>query len=240
MLNREKHQLIMGKILKDFYSDVSIGPLLGFKGETSAYFFYNLPRFSVDLDFDLLLKNKEKKEVMFEKIVNVLSKHGDIKEQHVKRFTLFALLSYGDKEHNIKIEINTRELTENIKEYYETRGYLGIPMFVAKKEYLFSSKLIALIHRKEIAMRDIYDIHYFAKNNWDVNKELIERKTGRSLKEYLKECVSCVEERKDSQMLQGLGELVGGENEKKWIKKHLKNDTIFMLKNYIAALRQEE
>ena len=43
----------MGQILKDIYTDVSISPLLGLKGGTCAYFFYGLPRFSVDLDFDL-------------------------------------------------------------------------------------------------------------------------------------------------------------------------------------------
>ena len=44
----------MGYILKDIYADITINSLLGFKGGTCAYFFYNLPRFSVDLDFDLL------------------------------------------------------------------------------------------------------------------------------------------------------------------------------------------
>ena len=65
MLNREKHQLIMGQILKDIYTDVTISPLLGFKGGTCAYFFYNLPRFSVDLDFDLLVVNEENQKIFF-------------------------------------------------------------------------------------------------------------------------------------------------------------------------------
>lgn len=34
MLNKEKHQLIMGQILKDIYTDISIASLLGFKGGT--------------------------------------------------------------------------------------------------------------------------------------------------------------------------------------------------------------
>ena len=45
MLNREKHQLIMGRILRDIYADASIASRLGFKGGTCAYFFYDLPRF---------------------------------------------------------------------------------------------------------------------------------------------------------------------------------------------------
>jgi len=76
MLNREKHQLIMGQILKDIYTDVSISPLLGLKGGTCAYFFYGLPRFSVDLDFDLLVINEKNQKLVLEKIVAILSKYG--------------------------------------------------------------------------------------------------------------------------------------------------------------------
>ena len=165
MLNREKHQLIMGQILKDIYTDVSISPLLGLKGGTCAYFFYGLPRFSVDLDFDLLLINEKNQKLVLEKIVAILSKYGQIKDQYIKRFTVFALLSYGDDDHNIKVEINIRKLAENIQDHYEMKEYLGISMFVAKKDYLFASKLLALTLRNETAMRDIYDIYYFAKHN---------------------------------------------------------------------------
>ena len=107
----------MGQILKDIYSDVSIGPLLGFKGGTCAYFFYNLPRFSVDLDFDLLVVTEENQKLIFDKIVGILSKYGEVKDQYIKRFTVFALLSYGDDDHNIKVEINVRKLVENIKDH---------------------------------------------------------------------------------------------------------------------------
>ena len=106
MLNREKHQLLMGQILKDIYTDVTISPLLGFKGGTCAYFFYGLPRFSVDLDFDLLVVNEENQKVVFKKIVGILSTYGQVKDQYIKRFTVFALLSYGNDDHNIKVEIN--------------------------------------------------------------------------------------------------------------------------------------
>ncbi len=237
MLNRARHQLVMSKILKDFYSDTSISSLLGFKGGTCAYFFYNLPRFSVDLDFDLLSVDKEGVNSLFEKIIHILNQHGDIKDQRIKRFTLFVLLSYGDDDHNIKVEINIRNLEKGVRDHYVVKEYLGIPMLVAKEDYLFSGKLLALASRKETAMRDIYDIHYFAKNNWDINDALINERTGKSTKEYLEECIFIIEKIKNNLMLQGLGELVGGEKEKIWIKGHLKKDVIFMLKSYVAVLK---
>jgi len=238
MLNREKHKLIMGQILKDFYTDVTIGPLLGFKGGTCAYLFYDLPRFSVDLDFDLLLasNNQEQKKIL-KKIVDILSRYGQIKDKYVKRFTIFALLSYGDDDHNIKVEINIRQLAENIQDHYILKEHLGILMSVAKKDYLFASKLSALTSRKKAAMRDVFDIHYFAKNNWDINAEIIRGRTGKSVKDYLADCVVFVEKIKDNQILQGLGELVDGEKEKTWIRNHLKAETLFLLKNYVLAMK---
>jgi len=237
MLHREKHQLIMGQILKDIYTDVSISPLLGFKGGTCAYFFYNLPRFSVDLDFDLLVVNEENQKLIFAKIVAILSKYGEVKDQYIKRFSIFALLSYGDDDHNIKVEINIRKLVKNIQDHYEIKEYLGISMFVAKKDYLFASKLSALTLRNETAMRDVYDIHYFAKNSWDINTEVIKERTSKTTKEYLADCIALIEKLKDGQMLQGLGELVDSEKEKTWIRAHLKTDAIFMLKNYMSVLK---
>jgi len=237
MLNREKHQLIMGQILKDIYTDVSISPLLGLKGGTCAYFFYGLPRFSVDLDFDLLLINEKNQKLVLEKIVAILSKYGQIKDQYIKRFTVFALLSYGDDDHNIKVEINIRKLAENIQDHYEMKEHLGISMFVAKKDYLFASKLLALTLRNEIAMRDIYDIYYFAKNNWDINAEVIKERTGKTTREYLADCLAFIEKVKDNQIMQGLGELIDSEEEKAWIRNHLKADTIFMLKNYMSVIK---
>src|SRR3989338_4772903 len=205
MFNREKHQLIMGQILKDIYTDVSISPLLGFKGGTCAYFFYKLPRFSVDLDFDLLEITDENKKIVFEKVVAILSKY--------------------------------RKAGKNFKNPHQIKEYLGISMFVAKKDYLFAGKLAALTLRIKTAMRDIFDIHYFAKNRWNINIEVVKNLTGKSVKEYLPNCIAFIEKIKDSQILQGLGELIESEKQKDWIRNHLKADAVFMLKNYQSILK---
>lgn len=238
MLNKEKHQLIMGQILKDIYSDSSISSLLGFKGGTCAYFFYNLPRFSVDLDFDLLEINEKNEKAVFEKIVAILNKYGQIKDQYIKKFTIFVLLSYGDTDHNIKIEINIRKQSPNIVNSYEIKEYLGISMLVAKQDYLFASKLSALTSRKETAMRDVYDIHFFAKNNWPINPKIIFERNNKNTLAYLRDCLTLIEKIKPNQILQGLGELVSNEKEKDWIRNNLQADTIFMLKNYLSVLKE--
>ena len=59
------HRNVLIYILKDLYTDMELGPLLGFKGGTAAYLFYKLNRFSVDLDFDLLDAGQE--DLVFER-----------------------------------------------------------------------------------------------------------------------------------------------------------------------------
>lgn len=233
MLNKERHQLIMGQILKDLYTDVSISSLLGFKGGTAAYFFYALPRFSVDLDFDLIDPSKENQELIFTQIKKILGKYGSTKDSYIKKNTIFFLLSYGDKDHNVKIEISTRQLLFVIKEKYILSEYLGIAMFVAKKEYLFATKLAALTLRTDMAMRDVYDIYFFANNNWDIDHEVVRAWTNKSTKKHLADCINVVEKINENQTLKGLGELLD-EKQKAWVKKSLKAEALFMLRNYLS------
>jgi len=237
MLNKEKHQLVMGQILRDIYLDTSISSLLGFKGGTCAYFFYGLTRFSVDLDFDLFSSDEAIQKRVHEKIHSILRKYGEIKDNTIKRNTIFFLLSYGNVDHNIKIEMNVRILIPDIKKHYEVREYLGISMFAGKKDYLFASKLSALIDRRLLAMRDIYDIWFFAKNSWDINAEVLKVRTGKTIKEHMADCILVIEAVKDNEILRGLAELLLGEKEKAWAKTHLRKEVTFLLKNYQAVLK---
>jgi len=106
-------------------------------------------------------------------------------------------------------------------------------MLVAKPEYLFTCKLLALISRHELAMRDVYDTYFFAKNNWDLNQEIIAQRTGKKIKTCLTESIALIEKIKSNHILQGLGELLT-EKEKNWVKTHLQTEVIFMLKNYFS------
>jgi len=217
------HKNILIKILKDIYTDTSLGYLLGLKGGTAAYLFYNLGRFSVDLDFDLLDENKEKE--VFEKIENIIKKYGIIKKKTNKRYTLFLLLSYLEQGYNIKIEINKRDFGSE----YEVKNYLGISMLIMKKEDMFAHKLVAMIQRGRTANRDIFDVWFFLENNWEINKEIVEKRTGTKFNNYLKECIKFIEKLPDQGILSGMGELLD-EKQKVWAKKNLKKDTIFLLK----------
>lgn len=227
----------MGRILKDVYADTSLAPLLGFKGGTCAYFFYNLPRFSVDLDFDLLNPTEKNKELVFSKIESIAEQYGTIKDQAVKFFTLYFFLSYGKEDRNIKIEINVRPAEANLPEHYEFRDLLGTPMLVVKPDYMFANKLVALTERPQMVPRDIYDIYFFAKNNWSFDKKSVEARVKKSIAEHLRDCIDLVSRVKDNEIMRGLGELLDAK-EKIWVRKKLREETIFLLRNYLMAIER--
>jgi len=99
MLDINTHKTILLQILKDIYTDTSLGPVLGLKGGTAAYLFYRLGRFSVDLDFDLL--DSEKESSVYKKLEAILGQYGVIKEKHWKQHTLLFVLSYDNQAQNI-------------------------------------------------------------------------------------------------------------------------------------------
>jgi len=220
------HKSILLHILKDIYSDQIIGLSLGFKGGTAAYLFYDLCRFSVDLDFDLLDHSQE--EHVFEQVQKIIEKYGVVKDSRKKRFNFFYLLSYENKVHNaynIKIEINRRSFGSE----YQIRSYLGIPMKVMVKQDMAAHKLVAMFERLGTTNRDIFDVWFFLKNNLPINEKIIETRTSMSMKDFLQKCIDGLEAMSDRGILSGLGELLD-DQQKIWVKKHLRTETIFLLK----------
>ena len=68
-MDKQKHKLYMAQILTMVFKDKELCNLLGFKGGTALMFFHDLPRFSTDLDFNLL--DEGKLDVVYERIRNI-------------------------------------------------------------------------------------------------------------------------------------------------------------------------
>ena len=90
-------------------------------------FFYDLPRFSVDLDFNLLEKDME--NPVYHKVRNILLKYGSIYDEAKKYYGPLIVLNYGHGERNLKVEISNREFENR----YEIRNLLGINV---KEDYV--------------------------------------------------------------------------------------------------------
>lgn len=224
------HKNIQLQILKEIYTDTTIAPHLGFKGGTAALMFYGLNRYSVDLDFDLLNEGKEKK--VLEKILKIAQGYGEIRESRIKRYNLIIILSYNQKAQNIKIEVNRRKFGSR----YELKTLLGISMLVMIREDMFANKLMAMYERVGKTSRDVFDVYFFTKNNWPINKEIVEKRTGMSFKKTLEQCVKLLEKMNNRNILDGLGEFLT-ENQKDWARAKLREETIFLLK---ARLESEK
>ncbi|MCE5222834.1 nucleotidyl transferase AbiEii/AbiGii toxin family protein [bacterium] len=223
MFNLEKHKAILVRILKDIYTDNTLGPILGFKGGSAAMLFYGLPRMSVDLDCDLLDPTKE--DFVFEKVEQIVSKYGTIKNKNKKYFTLFFEISYADPDRNIKVEINRR----NFGSEYEILNYFGLSMKVMTQKDMFANKLAALYERAERANRDIFDVWFFLQNNWPINKELVEKRLNITFRECLEACITKITKIADRTILAGLGEILDTK-QKIWVKTKLKTETLFLLR----------
>lgn len=222
-LDYSKHKSILLQILKDIYSDTSIAPYLGFKGGTAAMMFYGLPRTSVDIDLDLLDEKKESE--VFEKINKIIGNYGKITDSYIQKFNLRNVISYEPKAQNIKVEVNRRQFGSK----YEMKTYLGISMLVMVREDMFAHKLMAMIERIGKTSRDVFDVQYFAKNNWPINRKIVEERSGMSFREALSKCVEILEKMDNGHILDGLGELLT-EPQKDSARAKLKADTLFQLK----------
>jgi len=188
-------------------------------------FFYDLPRFSIDLDFNLSEKSKEK--VVYSKVRNILLKYGNIFDEAMKFYGPIIVLDYGVGERKLKVEISNREGNDS----YETRNFLGIKMKVMVAPDMFAHKLCALLDRSVITNRDIFDNWFFMQNHTPVNKTIVEARMKMSLPDYLQKCIDHVEGMSDKGMLNGLGELMD-DSMKKFVRQKLRTETVSLLRFY--------
>ena len=225
MIDINRHKFFLVQILKDVYSDIELANCLGFKGGTALMLIYELPRFSVDLDFNLIIKDKE--EVVYEKVRKILLKYGKIYDEARKFYGPVIVLDYGVGERKLKVEISNR-IFEN---RYEIKNFLGINMKVMVLPDMFAHKLCALLDRNSIAGRDIFDCWFFMKNQSPLNKEIVESRMNVRLAEYIQRCIDRLEQVDDKHLLHGTGELMDDEM-KKFVRTKLRIETIGLLRFY--------
>ena len=225
MLNINKHKFFLVSVLKDIYADTELATALGLKGGTAHMLFYGLPRFSVDLDFNLLKQNKSKQ--VFDKVRKILLNYGQIKDEAEKHFGLLLVLDYGEYERNLKIEISNREFPDQ----YENKNYLGIPIKVMIKPDMFAHKLCALLDRDMLTNRDVFDVYYFMQQKTPINKAIIEKRMNTPFEKYVDKCISRIEKINSKSLLNGIGELVDN-SLKAFVRENLKGETIQLLKMY--------
>lgn len=225
MIDLNKHKFLLVQILKDIYSDIQISNRLGFKGGTALMFFYDLPRFSVDLDFNLLDKNQE--DMVYNRVRKILLKYGSIHDEAKKFYGPLVGLNYGHTERNLKVEISNRTFENR----YEIKNFLGINIKVMVLEDMFAHKLCALLDRKSIANRDLFDCWFFLEKRTPINNNIVESRMKMPFTDYIQKCIDLLESMSDKGLLQGLGELMDN-SLKHFVQNEMKRETISLLKIY--------
>lgn len=238
IIDKQKHKKIMLDILSDISADPVLSVNLGFKGGTCVYFLYNLDRFSVDLDFDLL--NIEKKKQVFDKIDLILAKYGEVKNEGESR----RKLKYSEESAMLKVDISDR-MEINVLNKYEVRDIVsGLPINVLSQKDIFAHKLVAITDRynkktknKIIVNRDLYDTNFFFDNSWEFNESIIELRTQKSAIQYLTDLVSLIEKKVDEdKILDGIGALVD-DKKRLWVRKNLKKELLKKLSIQIETMK---
>ena len=217
----------MLQLLKDIFSDALLSSVLAFKGGTAAMFFYNLPRFSTDLDFNLL--DAEKEVEVFERIRAIVLKYGKIHDEAIKHYGIIIVLDYGIGQRKLKIEISNRQFDN----HYEIRNYLGLQMRVMVKEDMFAHKLCALLDRTEITSRDVFDCWFFLKERTSINRDIVEYRMGMPFDDYLGKCIDSVRTITEKSLINGLGELTDGDM-KEFVRHGMKEELISLLTMFKA------
>lgn len=216
------HKTNLTNILIDIFKNSSLGPLLGFKGGTAALLFYNLPRFSVDLDFDLIVdlkKDSTELKEFIDKMSSLLSAKFEIKDQSSKYNTLFWLVSYGSGLANIKVEVSTRDNPYN---HYNLVPFYGTTIRVIDLKDMIAHKLVTVTERGILANRDLFDIHYFLglPEASQINYQIIKHRTGKDPKEFYLSLLKYLDKINSKSILSGLGEVLT-DSQKDWAKAKL-------------------
>lgn len=201
-MNIEQHKLLMFRILRDAFMDKDLSELLAFKGGTALMFFYGLPRFSVDLDFNIL--DASRKKLVYEKMRAIALKYGTIKDEEMKFFGPLIVLNYAKGVPNLKIEMSTR-FYDN---HYETQSLAGVDIRVMTAPDMFAHKLCALLDRRGMAGRDVFDIHFFLERMTPIHRGIVENRMKKPLEAYLDDCIVALRGVKIEDILSNVGELL--------------------------------
>ena len=88
---------------------------------------------------------------------------------------------------------------------------------------------MAMYERIGKTSRDVFDVYFFYKNNWEINRKIVEERSDMSFKDTLARCINMLEKMDNKHILDGLGELLS-QSQKDWAREKLKSETVFLLK----------
>lgn len=225
MLDIKQHKFFLLQILRDIYSEPELASSLAFKGGTALMLFHQLPRFSVDLDFNLITDSHE--DAVYASLRNILQSYGALHDEAKKHHGMLFVLNYQAGERNVKVEISSRLYPDE----NELRDYLGISMQVMQLEYMFTHKFMALLDRSSLTNRDVFDCWFCMKQRLYLRQPILDMRLPCNFEEYIDRAVKKVEKIPANRILNGIGDLLQPDV-KRWAKPNLTREFVALAQIY--------
>lgn len=200
------------------------GSQIVFKGGTALKLFYELPRYSEDIDYDSL-PGVSPQELM-DIIKNLCKKRRwEITDKALKYHTLLFELRFAGPERNFrfKIEISTRE--KELKT--AVMPLRGVPVLTLEPSFLMTEKLLTFFDRQ--AGRDIFDAWFILKNAYPLDEARIERAFGDQASFY-QAILAIIEKADPKKILRDTGKLLK-EDYRNWIR----TSFLFDFKRFVSS-----
>ena len=187
------------------------GSHLAFKGGTALKLFYDLPRYSEDIEYDFLGK------ISPQRMMDILKSVADKKKWEVtgdavKYNTILLEFRFAGPERNfrIKIEVSTRE-----KELKTTiQSLRGVPVLTLEPSFLMTEKLITFVKRQ--AGRDIFDAWFILNNAFPLDQAmLVDNFGGRT--NFFATLLDLIQKADPKKILRDTGKLLSVD-QRNWIK----------------------
>lgn len=227
-----RHKANMLRLLTAILKDRTLASKLYFKGGTCAALRGLLPRFSVNLDFDLL--DKSLIPDFRNRISKLVSKLGfRLEEQSQHALQFFLKYQAGDKERNtLKLEISDLVSPANKYEKVNLRE-INLVCQTQTIDTMVANKLVAALGRLErngrVSERDFYDLREFFVAGLPVNYAVVEERTGLDYRSYLEKLLKFVKtDLKKEQLYQDLNPLLPPHNFKNEVDQLVPELTILL------------
>lgn len=230
------HKAQLLRVLTEILDSPLLSQSLYFKGGTCASLLGLLDRFSIDLDFDLKPKINESK--IREKF-HLLFRKMNLEIKNESKNTLEFFLKYQSpprKRNTLKIDALPLAAKSNIYAPFYL-AEIDRTAICQTKETLVANKLVTPLDRykkhRNIAGRDIYDIHHFLINGYSYNQAVIKERTDLSLADFFKTLENFVQKHLTQTIIdEDLNTLLPFENFKR-IRKILKQETLMLINQQI-------
>jgi predicted nucleotidyltransferase component of viral defense system len=206
------------------------GSRMAFKGGTALKLFFGLPRYSEDMDYDLLPEKSPQE--LYQIARDVIRKNRwEITDEAIKHYTILFELRFSgiERSFRVKIEISTREKIIDTT----IMSLRGVGILTLEPTFLMTEKLLTFLDRE--AGRDIFDAWFILNNAYPLNGRMIEKSFGDELHFY-QAILTKVENSDRRKIFRDTGKLLGQEY-RNWMKTSFIDDFSILLRNRIEALR---